>query len=134
MSVPTFVLAFFLTATLALPGYATTPTDRPLARTAPTQMQDRAVTNHCIDSNRDKTECLCLMLVLKHTLTLSDYNTVATRITPQNTLRFTPANVQNNRVSRPTLDPTLRVVLNRSDFGQLCSEANEWFAKSSADR
>ena len=52
------------------------------ARLVSTELGDRWIINHCIESGGTKTDCVCFTKVLKYELFVGDYRNIANRVKP----------------------------------------------------
>jgi hypothetical protein len=105
------------------------------AKHALTHKEDIDVANHCADGGGQKDNCLCLVKVLKHELTIRDYRAIATRIRPDEDAPR-PLSIERYRQDLPLtpLDPIISTLLTSPDLSQRCETADQFYSQQTSDR
>lgn len=100
------------------------------AKLVPTDMENRHITNHCIEAGRTKADCVCLTKIMKYELSVGDYRNIANRVKPSESRTPTLAIDRYRKKSdRPTIpmDPVLQTIIDSAQFSQRCLISDEFF-------
>jgi len=100
------------------------------AKLVPTDMEDRQITNHCIEAGRQKADCVCVTKIMKYELSVGDYRNIASRVKPSESK--TPAlaiDRYRKKPDRPAIpmDPVIQTIIDSAQFSQRCRISDEFF-------
>lgn len=100
------------------------------AKLVSTDMEDRQITNHCIEAGRSKADCVCVTKVMKYELSVGDYRNIAARVKPSESK--TPALAIDRYRKKPdgpaiSIDPILQTIIDSAQFSERCRVSNEFF-------
>lgn len=100
------------------------------AKFVPTDMEDRHITNHCIEAGRQKADCVCVTKIMKYELSVGDYRDIANRVKPSESKTPTLAIYRYRKNPEPLvipIDPVLGAIIDSAQFSQRCRISDEFF-------
>jgi len=100
----------------------------PQARDAATHINDKRLTNNCIESGYNKTECLCLTRIFKYELSLKDYETMAVIFDDTESNVQTLLSYGYNRSKLNKLKVLSETLSKSADFTSRCAKAETYYS------